>query len=132
MIIDTKITNIGFDIDGTITPRPDYFAFLSMTMRSKGGNVYVLTSQFYTPKVKRKVIKEIKRLGVVFDEIYFTPNHDGDLSLCPHDELSIVEKIEWHKVWFCLEKGIEIFYDDKPIVVSLFQRYAPKIKVVLV
>ena len=124
-----KIINLGLDIDGTITDAPEFFSLLSHSVKNAGGRVYIVTSRIGSPEVRKASIDEVRSYGVVFDDIYFTPGQGDDVSLCTHEDFSWYEKIQWHKVWFCLENGVDVFFDDDFLVVKLFQEYAPRVKV---
>ena len=128
--MNNKIINLGLDIDGTITARPDFFAKLSRNVKNNGGMVYIVTSRHNIPEMRILSIQDVRACGVVFDELYITPNPGDHMPLLPDDDLNWYEEMKWHKVWFSLEKGIDYFFDDNPVVVDLFQRYAPGIKII--
>ena len=127
--MNNKIINLGLDIDGTITDAPEFFCFLSNCVKNSGGRVYIVTSRDGSPKFRKISIDEVRSYGVVFDDIYFTPNFVDEVFLSPPPELSWYEVVQWHKVWFCLEKGVNVFFDDDLLVVKLFEKYAPGIRI---
>jgi hypothetical protein len=74
--------NVAFDIDGTISRRPDFFAILSRAVRSDGGKVFVVTSRSNSPDVERQTRRELRSWDVQFDELVIIPDRDRG-RICP-------------------------------------------------
>ena len=49
--------------------------------------------------------------------------------LCPHAELDWYQKHAWLKVQYCLDNGVNVFFDDEVKVIALFRKYAPEVRV---
>ena len=91
--------------------------------------MYIVTSRSKDPEVEMETRKELKKYGIVYDELYLLPDKNDAEMLCPHNELDWYQKYIWQKVNYCLENDIGVFYDDEQKVVELFQEYAPEILV---
>ena len=120
--------NIALDIDGTITAMPEFFATLSRAVRMAGGKVYVVTSRSNAPDVRDVTRRELKGYGVEYDELVII--HDGkDRIPCPHGELDWYSAYLWQKVAVCIDRGVDVVFEDDQKVVDLFGRFAPGIRV---
>jgi hypothetical protein len=121
--------NIALDIDGTITKTPQLFSVLSRSVRLDGGRVYIVTSRSKVDLVEVETRKELKGYGVEFDELCIIPDQKEQYIPCPHDDLDWYQKYLWQKVRVCLDRGIEIIFEDDLKVIGLFETYAPEIQV---
>ena len=98
--------DIGIDIDNTITEQPQFFSFLTRTVREQGGKVYIVSSRTDDEEVLEATKEDLEELGIVYDEIYLLPNMEVAVEKCPHAELNESQKYNWQKVDYCLEKGV--------------------------
>lgn len=123
---------LGLDIDNTITEHPEFFSLLSGSVRDNGGKVFIVSSRTDDVEVMEGTRGDLRELGINYDEVYLLPNMRTALRSCPHPELNDSQKYNWQKVAYCLEKGIDVFFDDDDQVIYLFTRYAPEIRVMKV
>jgi hypothetical protein len=121
--------NVAFDIDGTISRRPDFFAILSRAIRSDGGKVFVVTSRSSNAEVERQTRRELRSWGVQLDELVIIPDGDRDRMPCPHAGLDWYRQYLWQKVSVCLDRDVAIVFEDDIKVVELFKVYAPHVHV---
>lgn len=124
------ILKVGFDIDGTITEDAGFFAQFSRIVKANGGKVFIVSSRTDNEFVLRETKKELKQIGIHFDEIYLLPDFECAKANCIHLELDWYQKYIFQKINFCKEKNIQIFFDDEGKVIDLFRRYAPEIIVI--
>ncbi len=123
---------VALDIDGTITEKPEFFSLLSRAVRREGGMVYVVTSRLGTPEAEKETRKELLAWKIEFDELIFLPPAGDPRQLpCPHEGLDWYEKYLWQKVKVCLDRGVDLVFEDDPKVTSIFEKYAPAIRVFL-
>ncbi len=123
---------VALDIDGTITEKPEFFSLLSRSVRREGGMVYVVTSRLGTPEAEKETRKELLAWKIEFDELIFLPPAGDPRRLtCPHEGLDWYEKYLWQKVKVCLDRGVDLVFEDDPKVISIFEKYAPAIRVFL-
>lgn len=122
-------TVFGFDIDDTITRKPEYFSALSRQVHENCGKIYIVSSRSDLPEVKEHSIKELQKLNIYFDDIYLLPGYELAKEACPHNKLDWYQKYLWQKVRFCLDHDVQVFFDDDSKVVELFRQYAPKIEI---
>jgi hypothetical protein len=120
---------IGIDIDDTITAMPAFFKELTRSMNKNGHKVHIITSRTDIEEACRETIKELNKLGMVYDYLYFLPPYSVAKGTCPHNELDWHQKYLWQKVDYCLKNGISEYYDDDIKVIGLFRQYASEIKV---
>ena len=83
---------IGLDIDGLIDERPEFFAFLSGTLRAAGHFVAVLT--YRDPERVQHTQRQLTKWGVTYDELHFA------------SALS-------DKGRLCRELAIDVYFDDQ-------------------
>ncbi len=123
---------VALDIDGTITEKPEFFSLLSRAVRREGGMVIVVTSRLGTPEAEKETRKELLAWKIEFDELIFLPPAGDPRRLtCPHEGLDWYEKYLWQKVKVCLDRGVDLVFEDDPKVISIFEKYAPAIRVFL-
>lgn len=120
---------VAFDIDDTITANPEFFRFLSHSIKKAGGNVYIISSRTDMREVYDATVKELKELDIVFDDIILIPEMRIAQEICPVKELNSYQKYIWQKIKYCEELGVKLYFDDEEAVVELFQKLAPKIQV---
>ena len=48
---------------------------------------------------------------------------------CPHKHLDWYQQYLWQKIKICLDRNVEIIFENDPKVVALFKEYAPEINV---
>lgn len=123
---------VALDIDGTITEKPEFFSLLSRAVRREGGMVIVVTSRLGTPEAEKETRKELLAWKIEFDELIFLPPAGDPRRLtCPHEGLDWYEKYLWQKVKVCLDRSVDLVFEDDPKVISIFEKYAPAIRVFL-
>jgi NAD(P)-dependent dehydrogenase (short-subunit alcohol dehydrogenase family) len=91
--------HIGFDIDGTITRHPAFFAFLARSLRSAGHRVTIITYRHD----RASAAADLAAMEVSYDALVAydperTPPPDFD---------------RW-KGDICAELGVEVFFEDRP------------------
>ena len=121
--------NIALDIDGTITKIPALFRALSRSVRLEGGRVYIVTSRSRTAEVEAETRKELRSYGVEFDELCIIADQKDDYLPCPHDDLDWYQKYLWQKVRVCLDREVDVIFEDDVKVIDLFETHAPRIQV---
>jgi len=124
------ILKVGLDIDGTITEDPGFFAQFSRIVKANDGKVFIVSSRTDNEFVLKETKKELKQIGIHFDEIYLLPDFEYAKTNCMHLELDWYQKYIFQKINFCKEKNIQIFFEDEDKVIGLFRRYAPEIIVI--
>lgn len=83
---------IGLDMDGLLDERPDFFAFLSATLRAAGHFVAVLT--YRDPESRPRTESQLAAWGIEFDQVHFAR------SLADKGRL-------------CRELRVDIYFDDQ-------------------
>ncbi|OGS20959.1 MAG: hypothetical protein A2252_04515 [Elusimicrobia bacterium RIFOXYA2_FULL_39_19] len=121
--------NIGIDIDDTITAMPEFFKVLTEAFARKGHQVHIVTSRTETEESRRITEAELSELGIKYNHLHFIPSQTVAERVCPHRELDWYNKYLWQKVAYCLQNDILVYFDDDPKVVTLFRKFASKIKV---
>lgn len=121
---------LGLDIDGTITSAPEYFSALSRAWRDAGRQVQVISSRSDYLESRSETLKELRRLGINFDELHLLRPPGKELTPCPYQNLDWFQVYLWQKVAIAQERGVSIYFDDDEKVVRLFRRYAPKTRIV--
>lgn len=104
---------LGLDIDGTISAKPTFFAFLARAWAHAGGEVHIISARAETD---RTVTLGSLELDWGFDRIPYT------LHLYPlHYNHAEPEELESHfakhaawKAETCKRLGIDILIDDDP------------------
>ncbi len=120
---------IALDIDDTITANPEFFSIVSRAVRRDGGRIYVVTSRLGIPESERETKRELDTWGIEFDELIFIPaSGDPNQIPCPHEDLDWYQKYLWQKVKICLDRGVDLVFEDDPKVIALFEKCAPAIR----
>jgi hypothetical protein len=57
------------------------------------------------------------------------PDAERDRIPCPHRELDWYSAYLWQKVFFCVQRDVEVVFEDDAKVVALFKAHAPGIAV---
>ena len=120
--------NVALDIDGTITRDPAFFALLSRAVRASGGKVIVVTSRADAPGVRETTRRELEDYGIEYDELVVIPEGQNRIP-CPHAGLDWYERYLWQKLQVCLDRDVDVAFEDDPKVIDLFRRFAPGIAV---
>ena len=71
---------VGLDVDGLLDERPDFFAFLTGTLRSSGHFVAVLT--YRAPESRTLTENQLSGWGIVYDELHFARSLSDKGRLC--------------------------------------------------
>lgn len=124
----TKI-KVCFDIDDTITADPEFFSFLSRSVKNEGGRVYVVTSRTSTPEVREETRKELAQYNIVYDDLYLLPDAQTAAKECPYAGFDWYQKYLYQKVTFCEFHKVDIYFDDDDKVIEIFRETAPQIQV---
>lgn len=108
---------IAFDIDDTITKRPDIFKTLMVSL--KDHRIYVLTGSLKTntdlKELKEWRINQLKDIGIeedMYDELMIATAKD-------------VNGVAKEKGRICAEKKIDIFIDDTDIYLEEAEKQSP-------
>ena len=96
---------VGFDIDGTITKHLEFFSFLTRALIKEGHKVMIITSR----DDKTLTDKDLKEWEIVYSELVVA-------DYIANDDLD-----RW-KAQVCLEKGVEIYFEDDPDVLKLIEK----------
>lgn len=120
---------IGLDIDGTITANPNLYARLSQEVRSRGGEVHVVSSR--SESARDESLVELRDYGILFDNLYLIPSLSQSDVLCPHAELGWYDRFLWGKVAYALDRQLTHFVDDDVKVAALFRKFAGHVRFVL-
>ncbi len=119
------VHRIALDIDGTITADPDFFARVARKWLETGREVHIVSSR--SPEARPETLLELKQLGVTFTALYLLPNFSAAQTMCPHAELDWYHRHLWLKVDYSLTHSVTHFVDDDPMVLGLFERFAPEV-----
>jgi 5'-nucleotidase len=76
---------IGLDLDGLLDEHPEFFSFLSSTLRGAGHFVAVLT--YRDADSRQRTEEQLDHLGISFDELHFARSLQDKGRLC--EELAI-------------------------------------------
>jgi len=121
---------LGLDMDNTITKHPDFFAQLTLALKNKGGEVFVVSSRANNPEVQNATEVELVRWNIVYDKVSLIPDSPDERIPCPHDDvLDGYQAYLWQKVKICQDLSVTVYFDDDAKVVELFRKYAPDIQV---
>ena len=120
---------IGLDMDYTIMSHPGIFSLLSNAARDNGWEVHIVTTRPDTEFDRSRTLVDLKNSKVVYDHIHHLAKQEGEVDDCPHEGLSDYEKFVWQKAKYAKEAGLDYIFDDDPVVVEMFKRYAPEIQV---
>ena len=71
---------VGFDIDGLLDERPDFFAFLSTALRAGGHFVAILT--YRDPAREEQTHRQLAAWGIRYDELHFARSLSDKGRLC--------------------------------------------------
>jgi hypothetical protein len=86
------LMKVAFDIDGTISEYPAFFAILSSALRAAGHQVLVLT--YRDPAASRAASEQLATWGVEFDKLVIAPSLEAKGELCA-------------------ALGVNVFFDDQ-------------------
>ena len=120
---------VQLDIDGTIDQAPQFYAWLSQSLRRDGHTVLIVTSRTTSPANVKITAKELRGYGVVYDKLLLSPEvADLDPRRLPPD-LHPAHRIFASKLMAAEDHGVQILFDDDGVVAELFQRYLPTVTV---
>jgi uncharacterized HAD superfamily protein len=94
---------VGFDIDGTITRHPPFFAFLADSLRQAGHRVLIITFREDRPATEA----DLKNWGIVYNKLI-----TSTLDSCLEHGVD-----EW-KAFVCRQEKVDIFFEDDPDVLK--------------
>ncbi|MCX5784554.1 MAG: hypothetical protein NTX59_02595 [Elusimicrobia bacterium] len=121
--------NIQIDIDGTIDKAPEFFKWLTRSLRADGHKVFIVSSRTSSPRNDRETAKELEGYGVVYDKLILSPELKNlDSKRFPPD-MNAGHKLYIHKLFAAEDNGIEILFDDCGITTELFRKHLPEVKV---
>ncbi|MBL1218621.1 MAG: HAD family hydrolase [Planctomycetes bacterium] len=95
--------NIALDIDDTITRHPEFFAFLTASLRQAGHRIIILTFR----EDAEVTTADLHGWGIVFDELI-----TSSLDLCLKHGVD-----EW-KGAMCRQHNVDVFFEDDPDVLQ--------------
>ncbi len=78
---------IGLDLDGLLDEHPEFFAFLSVALRSGGHFVAVLT--YRDPASRPKTESQLSGWGIAYDEIHFARSLSDKGRLCRELDIDV-------------------------------------------
>jgi len=120
---------VAFDMDDTVTANPEFFSFLSHTIKKAGGSVFIISSRTDIPEARKVTYEELKEFNIAFDDMILIPDMQIAAEMCPVKELNGYQKYIWQKIRYCEQWDVGLYFDDEEAVVELFRQYAPKIQV---
>lgn len=121
--------NIQIDIDGTIDKAPEFFKWLTQSLRASNHKVFIVSSRTTSPQNDKETAKELKEYGVTYDKLVLTPNlKDLDSKRFPPD-MNSGAKLYIHKLFTAEDNKIDILFDDCGITTELFRKHRPEVKV---
>jgi uncharacterized HAD superfamily protein len=92
---------VGFDIDGTITRHPPFFAFLARSLRQAGHRVLIITFREDRPATEA----DLAAWGVSYNKL-ITATLDSSLK----------HGVDKWKAFVCRKEKVDIFFEDDPDV----------------
>ncbi|MCG2710995.1 MAG: hypothetical protein L6416_01500 [Candidatus Omnitrophica bacterium] len=117
------------DIDGTIDKAPEFFKWLTKSLKRDGHKVLIVTSRTTSPENDRETAREIKKYGVVYDRLILSPNiGDLDAKRFPPD-MRPAHKLYIYKLFVAEDNAVDTLFDDCGITTELFRKYLPNVKV---
>ena len=119
--------NLAFDIDDTITAKPELFAALAGAAGVK--EVLIVSSRGKSEESRRLTLAELETYGIRHHGLYLLEDGPEARNRCPHADLDWYQKYLWQKVEICLREKIDVVFEDDEKVIELFKRFAPKILV---
>lgn len=122
--------NLAFDIDDTITAKPEIFAALSAASGAK--KVLIVSSRGNSEESRRLTLAELETYGIRHHGLHLLDDGPEARNRCPHSDLDWYQKYLWQKVEICLREKIDVVFEDDVKVIDLFRRFAPKILVLQV
>lgn len=121
--------NIQIDIDGTIDKAPDFFKWLTQSLRVSNHKVFIVSSRTYSLHNEKETAKELKEYGVTYDKLVLTPSlKDLDSKRFPPD-MNSGAKLYIYKLFAAEDNNIDILFDDCGITTELFRKYLHNVKV---
>lgn len=118
---------VQIDIDGTLDAAPEFFRWMSGSLRRYGHRVLIVSSRVESPECREATLTELKTWGIDFDELLLTPEE-----LKPEKNLEGLHpghRMYAYKVLAAREHGTTILFDDCGITAELFKKYLPEVKV---
>lgn len=94
---------IAFDIDGTITRHPPFFAFLTQALVEAGHQVLIIT--FREDRSRTKA--DLASWGIAYDRL-----------IASSLESSLEHGPDGWKAWECRKAGVDVFFEDDPDVLA--------------
>ena len=122
--------NLAFDIDDTITAKPELFAALSGAPRVK--KVLIVSSRGNSEESRRLTLAELESYGIRHHGLHLLEDGPEARNRCPHPDLDWYQRYLWQKVEICRREKIDVIFEDDEKVIDLFRRFAPKIRVMQV
>ncbi|MBL9154666.1 MAG: HAD family hydrolase [Verrucomicrobiales bacterium] len=119
--------NLAFDIDDTITAKPELFAALSGAAGVQ--TVLIVSSRGNSEESRRLTLVELEAYGIRHHGLHLLEDGPEARNRCPHPDLDWYQKYLWQKVEICLREKIDVVFEDDEKVIDLFRRFAPKIRV---
>jgi hypothetical protein len=117
------------DIDATIDRAPEFFKWLTKSLRRDGHKVLIVSSRIDSPENEKHTAQELKEWGITYDKLVLHPDvPDLDTRRIPTD-LHPAHRIYIYKVIAAEDLGTEILFDDCGITTSLFRKYLPNVQV---
>ena len=121
--------NIQIDIDGTIDKAPEFFKWLTQSLRVSNHKVFIVSSRTTSPQNDKETAKELKEYEVTYDKLVLTPNlKDLDSKRFPTD-MNPGAQLYIHKLFTAEDNDTDILFDDCGITTELFRKYLPGVKV---
>ena len=122
--------NLAFDVDDTITAKPELFAALSAAPGVK--RVLIVSSRGNSEESRRLTLAELETYGIRHHGLHLLEDGPEARNRCPHPDLDWHQRYLWQKIAICLREKIDVVFEDDEKVIELFRRFAPKIRVIQV
>lgn len=102
--------NVGFDLDDTITRCPEFFAVISRALVNAGHHVYIVTYR----EDREFAEEDLAEHRICYTELLLPDRQD----LTQDDSADWKVRVGRWKARVCLEKQIELLFDDMPEVIN--------------
>lgn len=120
---------VQIDIDGTVDRAPEFFGWLTQTLRRDGHTVLIVSSRTTSPENLKLSAEELRAFGVVWDKLLLSSAVDD---LDPHrlpPGLHPAHRLFVYKLIVAQDYVTEILFDDCSITSDLFKRHLPDVRV---
>ena len=119
--------NVQIDIKGTIDYAPEFFAWLTGTLRKSGHKVFIVSGEPDVGNSKTQVAKFLKKRKIAYDALLLTPPDTIDSRKLPRG-FNPAYRLFAHKLISATENRIDVLFDDDADVARLIHKHLPRVK----